>query len=264
MSINSRLATVNVLDQKVLGALFDGDVIAILVPKFYDSLYCKNLAASLYQSIDNESVSGGIYDSDIDSYWNVMNDEQRRERYFSMALSSQDRLRRLSTPYPSPIDLLRLALDEAWAGGATLMTMAGRKMPFGITRLWRTGSEGLPHQDALWREVGRIDEVAGLTGQLGVNVYLDTADEGGELETWDRVITDEEYASLAGEYPGSYGYPREMLPEESLLVTPRVGDLVLINTMRVHAIRAITRGQRMTISGFVGSSGTGAPLKCWS
>ena len=264
MSLTSRLATVNVLDGKVLSALFGGNVLAILVPKFYDALYCKNLAAGLYESIDKDSVTGGIYDSDIDSYWNVMNDPAREERYFAMALSSQERLRRLSAPHPSPIDLLRLALDEAWPGGATMMTMAGRKMPFGITRLWRTGSEGLPHQDVLWREVGRRDEVARLTGQLGVNVYLDTADEGGELETWDRAITDEEYATLRDDYPGSYGYPREMLPDESLLITPRVGDLVLINTMRVHAIRRITRGQRMTISGFVGSSGAGAPLGCWS
>ena len=264
MSINSRLATVNALDERVLADLFNGEVLAILVPKFYDAQYCKNLAASLYDSIDNESVSGGIYESDIDSYWNVMNDPARRERYFAMALPSQERLRGLSAPHPSPIDLLRLALDEAWPGGATMMTMGGRKMPFGITRLWRTGSEGLPHQDALWREVGRRDEAGRLTGQLGVNVYLDTADEGGELETWDRVITDEEYEPLRDEFPGSYGYPREMLPAESLLITPRVGDLVLINTMRVHAIREITRGQRMTISGFVGSSGSGAPLGCWS
>jgi hypothetical protein len=263
MSLNNRLATVDSIDQHVLTELFSGTILGIRVPNFYDTLYCKSLAGMLYQAIEDESTSGGIYESDIDSFWNVMNDAARWERYFAVALPVQRRLRRFSSPYPSPIDLLRLALDEAWPGGATLMTMSGRKMPFGITRLWRTGNEALPHQDALWREI-QVPEAASLISQLGVNVYLDTADEGGELETWDFVITDEQYEKLRDEYPGSYGYPRDMLPEESLLIAPQVGDLVLVNTMRAHAVRKITCGQRMTMSGFVGNTGIDQPLRCWS
>ncbi|MEH0971259.1 hypothetical protein V6U77_09025 [Micromonospora sp. CPCC 205546] len=243
--------------------LFDGEVIAVRVPQFYDPLYCKSLADALYRAIE-EAAKGSIYESDIDSFWNVMDDAERRESYFAMALPLQEKLRALSAPHPSPIDLLRLALDEAWPGGASLMTMSGRKMPFGITRLWRTDSEALPHQDILWREVKEADDIPPLVSQLGVNVYLDTADEGGQLETWDRVISDEEYEQLRDKYPGSYGYPRSMLPEDSLLIAPEVGDLVLVNTLRAHAVRKIEQGRRITLSGFVGSAGTDQPLRCWS
>ncbi|WP_424188071.1 hypothetical protein ACOBQX_09040 [Actinokineospora sp. G85] len=264
MSIDSKLATVGVLDAQVLAALFAGTYIAVRVPNFYDPQYCKNVVEPLYEKIDNDAATGGIYESDIDSFWNVMNDEARRERYLDAALPVQQRMRAMSAPYPSPVDQLRLALDEAWPGGATLMTMGGRKMPFGITRLWRTGKEALPHQDLLWREVAPEAMSVPLVGQLGVNIYLDTADEGGELETWDRYITDEDYEPLRETYPGSYGYSRDMLPEESLLISPEVGDLVMVNTTRAHAVRKITKGRRMTVSGFVGNAGVDQPLRCWS
>lgn len=264
MSIDDKLATVDTLDASVLADLFAGKYIAVRVPGFYDVQYCKNLVEPLYDRIDNDAATGGIYESDIDSFWNVMNDDVRRERYLDAALHVQRRMRAMSEPHPSPVDQLRLALDEAWPGGATLMTMNGRKMPFGITRLWRTGKEALPHQDLLWREAGPDLLSVTLQGQLGVNIYLDTADEGGELETWDVYITDEQYESLRETYPGSYGYSRDMLPRESLLISPEVGDLVMVNTTRAHAVRKITAGRRMTVSGFVGNAGTDQPLRCWS
>ncbi|GGP99406.1 2OG-Fe(II)-dependent halogenase WelO5 family protein [Streptomyces roseolilacinus] len=262
MSPDHKLVTVDVLDEQVLRDLFELKCVAVRVPEFYDATYSKSLADLLYQEIDS-SAGAGIYESNIDSFWNVTKDAERRERYFNVALPLQRRLRRLSAPHPSPVDLLRVALDENWPGGATLMSMGGRKMPFGITRLWRTGSEGLPHQDVLHREFD--DPMAhAMVGQLGVNIYLDTADEGGELETWDHTISDEEYAGMADRYPGSYGYPRDILPDEAVLIAPQPGDLVLINTACVHAIRKITTGRRITVSGFVGNLGPDLPLRCWS
>lgn len=264
MALGHLLATVGQLDGQVLADLFDGKYIAIRVPEFYPSDYCKNLAELLHRQIGSEPVTGGIYESDIDSFWNVANDEERLERYFAGAFTVPDRLRRLSAPHPSPADLFRLALDDAWPSGATLMTLQGRKMPFGISRLWRQGSQGLPHQDVLWREVAPGTLPFHPLGQLGVNIYVDTADEGGELEAWDFVITDAEYENLRDRYPGSYGYAKGMLPQASLSISPGVGDLVMVNTLRVHAIRCITRGRRITVSGFVVNAGTDQPLRCWS
>lgn len=263
MGLQSKLATVDVLDEQVLTALFDRKYIAVRVPRFYNPVYAKALSELLYKEIDS-AVAAGIYESNVDSYWSVAQDNERRERYLNAALPLQRRLRRLSAPHPSPIDLLRVTLDEAWPGGAGLMRMGGRKTPFGATRLWRTDSEALPHQDVLHREETEDTRDINLLGQIGVNIYLDVAEEGGSLEAWDHVVSDEEYLALGHLYEGSYGYNRERLPEESLVISPQVGDLVMINTAYVHAVRRITCGRRITVSGFVGSRGSEEPLRCWS
>lgn len=264
MSLNDKFVTTDTIDGELLQALFSGRVILAHIPGFYDPASARKLADALYEFID-EAANGGIYESDVESFWTATQDPGRRERYFQAALPLLRRLRQLSAPLPSPIDLLRLALDEAWSGGACLMTMRGRKMPFGLTRLWRTESEALPHQDVLWREVDADnDDIVRFTSQLGVNVYLDTAVEGGELESWDCVITDDTYRDIERDYPGSYGYLRDLLPQESLVFDPAAGDLVLINTLHVHAVRKVKQGRRMTISGFVGVSGPDQPLRCWS
>lgn len=263
MELHSKLATVDVLDEQVLADLFSMKHIAVRVPHFYDPAYAKTLSDLLYKEIDS-AVAAGIYESNVDSYWSVARDHQRRERYLNAALPLQRRLRRISAPHPSPVDLLRVTLDEAWQGGAGLLRMGGRRTPFGATRLWRTNSEALPHQDVLRREQGEDMKGIDLLGQIGVNIYLDVAEEGGGLEAWDHVVSDEEYAGLGGRYEGSYGYDRERLPGRSLLIHPQVGDLVMINTAYVHAVRKITAGRRITVSGFVGSRGSEQPLLCWS
>lgn len=263
MELHSKLATVDVLDEQVLMDLFNLKYIAVRVPRFYNPVYAKSLSELLYKEID-DAVAAGIYESNVDSYWSVAKDKQRRERYLNAALPLQRRMRRFSAPHPSPIDLLRVTLDEIWPGGAGLMHLGGRKTPFGATRLWRTNSEALPHQDVLRREQTDDTKDIKLLGQIGVNIYLDVAEEGGGLEAWDHVITDEEYHGLGDRYEGSYGYKREMLPEQSVVIPPQVGDLVLINTAYVHAVRKITAGHRITVSGFVGNCGLDQPLRCWS
>lgn len=263
MELQSKLATVDVIDEQVLTDLFDMKYIAVRVPGFYNPAYAAKLSGLLYKEID-AAVAAGIYESNVDSYWSVAKDRQRRERYLNAALPLQRRLRRFSAPHPSPIDLLRVTLDDVWQGGAGLLRMGGRKTPFGATRVWRTNSEALPHQDVLRREQGEDMKEIDLLSQIGANIYLDVADEGGGLEAWDHVVSDREYAELGARYEGSYGYERDLLPERSLLIAPQVGDLVMINTAYVHAVRKITAGRRITVSGFVGSCGSEHPLLCWS
>jgi len=265
MDFTSLVATTSSIDHSLLQRLFRGELLAVRVPGFCTERRCQILAERLYERLSTQRAQGGgIYDSDIDSFWSAYGDETRRNRYFDSALPLQRRLRDLSSPYSSPIDVLRLALDEAWPAGACLLSMSGRKLPFGITRLWETGSTALPHQDVLWREIGRDGEAASQVGQLGVNVYLETSGSGGELELWNFKVSDIEYERSSNDYRGSYGYPRSMLPEESVVVTPEVGDLILLDTTRVHAVRGVTEGRRITLSGFIGSWGEEQPLRCWS
>lgn len=122
--------------------------------------------------------------------------------------------------------------------------------------------EALPHQDLLRRETPDSDEVKFQASQLGVNIYLSSAQSGGELEIWNYSFSDEDCLKYGVE--GSYGFDRSLLPANSLVLKPEEGDLVILNTTKVHAINKVLRGERMTISGFIGFWGNDKPLKCWS
>lgn len=258
-----KLVTTHQLDEQVLTGLFDRRHVAVRVPNFYGSEEAGKLAEQLYKDID-AAVAAGIYESNIDSFWSVANDVSRRDRYLGAARPLQTRMRELSAPHASPVDMLRIALDDAWPAGASLLRLDGRMTPFGATRLWRTDSEALPHQDILRREKSNDTAEVRLISQLGVNIYLDVAEAGGHLQMWSKIVCDDEYLQLGDSYRGSYGYPRELLGEAALEIVPEVGDLVLINTEYVHAISRVTAGRRITVSGFVGQTGRDQPLCCWS
>jgi hypothetical protein len=115
-------------------------------------------------------------------------------------------------------------------------------MLFGLARLWAIGSEGLPHQDVLLRELPDERNVAGQSTQLGANIYIQVADAGGELEVWDHSFTTDDCQQYG--VKGSYGFDRTLLPSKSIVVAPQVGDLILINTFKVHAIRKTEAGTR--------------------
>lgn len=255
------IVDVDSLDYVSLMSLFDMNVIAIRIRQFYDPEHCKALSRLLDEDVTN---AGTIYNSNIDSFWSARQTEERLERYLDSAEPLQQKLRLLSAPHPSPIDLIRGSVADAWTSGVTPMSTKGRSMPFGFTRLWAPGSEALPHQDVLWREIPDDNSAGEQVGQLAVNLYLDTAAEGGELELWDYVVDDEQYKSCGSQYEGSYGFPRALLPATSVLLKPESGDLVFINSLRVHAVRKVDQGRRITLSGFIGSWGSDRPLRCWS
>lgn len=261
----SSVVDLDSLDHVSLVSLLEMDVIAIRIRRFYDRKYCNALAGLLYDDVvKSESESQPIYNSNIESFWSARASEHRLERYLASAGPLEQQLRSWSAPHPSPVDRILRALADAWPSGVSHMSTQGRAMPFGFTRLWSQGSEALPHQDVLWREIPDDQSARGQRGQLAVNLYLDTSSEGGELEVWDYVVDDEQYRSFGDAYAGSYGFPRAALPTTSVLITPEVGDLVFINSLCVHAVRKVGQGRRITLSGFIGNWGNDRPLRCWS
>jgi hypothetical protein len=174
------------------------------------------------------------------------------ERYYKEARQSIDRLRVMSAPMVTPIDKLRLELDEYFAPGATVASFQDRKMLAGIARITKADLSHLsadqPHFDALPEGIAKLDQ------QFAANIYLKVPDTGGELEVWDVKPVDPLSATPCdwrGELP------------RSQLVKPKVGDLILFNCRRPHAVAAFKGEDRVTVQMFIGYK-NGQPLQMWN
>jgi len=260
--ISHLLVTEEELRAHTLLRLFAGKILAIKIPNFCDKTRCEHLSKVLSHYVKEEAASSGkIYLSNFDSFWNTLNNDQRRLQYLSLAITAMRKARIISHPLLSPADQLRLELDEVWPCGSSLMHIENQSMFFGIVRVWVEGTEALPHQDLLYREISDLGATNEYS-QLGANIYLQSAEDGGALEIWDNVFSDEDCEKYA--IKGSYGFSRDLLPKTSLVIYPQQGDLILLNTAKVHAVRKIYKGERITISGFIGCWGTQQQLKYWS
>ncbi|MDA9951204.1 hypothetical protein N9D31_01390, partial [Oligoflexaceae bacterium] len=104
-------------------------------------------------------------------------DSQARQNYYDKALPQIHQLRRLFSPLLSPIDMLRLELDELWPQGAGVGRLESRLMFTGIVRITEAETDILevrPHVDSMTPDMP-------IERQHAANIYLDTPSEGGEL-----------------------------------------------------------------------------------
>jgi CRP-like cAMP-binding protein len=244
--------------------IIDGKVLAVRVPGWYTSRQCQQLTRRLlrHPGFSRYSIAPDVGVQRVGySYFETRGDTERLEHYFDQAVPTIDEVRRVCAPLLTPIDRLRLELDERWPGGAGLAMLSGRKMFAGISRLFEDGHALPPHQDVLARETE--DEVATrLLAQLTVNIYLRTPRAGGELEIWDLIPNEEQVAEL---YAGDYDFlDTAKLPPSAALIRPGVGELVLMLSNRIHAVRPSSGGPRVSMSCFVGNTGEDERLVLWN
>ena len=187
--------------------------------------------------------------------------ETDRAHYHEVALDNIRLIRNSFKPYASPIDQLRLLLDEVWPTGAKLLQVNGKKCFVGICRFQRAGMDLIPHTDKLERNTPSHDQ-SELLKQLSVNIYLEIPEHGGELEMWDIEPSEEEYQQLQGDR--KYGLDRETLPPPATSIKPQPGDLILLNPRLIHAVRPSSDSVRVALSAFVGYFGENQPLAYWS
>jgi hypothetical protein len=259
----SMLTTEKTFDLQHLDAMCKGSEFALVVKRYADQTLCAEIAKRVRDAIEKHRASGSsIYVTDAIPFFNAIENDERYKTYFSTSLSYMRHMREICSPFLSPADKVRLDLDEIWPFGAGVMDLQGKKMVFGITRIWKLGSEGLPHQDVLHRELPSEAKAMMVTRQFGINIYLTTPKKGGQLEIWNRIIEDEEWRRLG--VPGSYGFSRDILPSEPTVIEPEAGDLIVINTQHVHAIKPVSSGDRITTSGFMAYFGDNRPIELWS
>ena len=175
--------------------------------------------------------------------------------YNRSAGSFGSRVRKICHPYCAPFDRLRVELDEQWPAGAVRASIQDVQTYVGIFRLMRSlnavPSEPEPHID--WIPPGVRD----YSKQFSAICYLQMPTNGGELELWtcepDRL---QKLVACNG------GLFRRALPPPTV-VTPKVGDLWIINTRMPHAIRPVLEGTRIVQQGFLGFN-SGAAIELWS
>jgi hypothetical protein len=265
--IGSSLVCVSELDEPVLAKLFRDDTPIVVVKGFASEAMCDRMMAFLHDAATPTPYTHEVYDHGqvkhlyfgVDRIGTPFNStlvpgdsSAARECYYRDALPGIRRLRAGAFPHVSPIDRLRLELDELWPVGAHIASFDGRSMFVGIVRMMRPGSSASselhPHFDALPAAILPFD------GQFSANIFMAVPPSGGELEVWDVPPF-----SPGGVLPDNW----RPIAGEPLTVRPERGDLILFNSRKPHAIRRFADGDRVSIQTFIGYRDN-RPLLLWN
>jgi len=184
-------------------------------------------------------------------------DRERFQReYYESALPNIQTMRRSFLPYLSPVDRLRLELDEIWPRGAQIAAFEGKKMFVGIFRVMAPelsdGSADHPHFDALPKYISPLDS------QFAANIYVSVPNTGGELEVWNL-----DPLSPEDRLDGIEGKPWRQTAPQPIQYKPEAADLVLFNSRRPHAVRAFSGQRRISMQCFIGHIAN-SPLVLWN
>lgn len=175
--------------------------------------------------------------------------EENATRYLGTAQSTTRLIREtIFGGHKSPGDMSRLLADECWPHGAMVGRYFGRMMLPGIIRRWPAGGQANPHIDP--RDIPLLENY-NLSKRMAVNVYLEmpSPGNGGELEFWHKIQDEDVYEA---QKRSDYGLDRDSLGDPAFSLLPAQGDLVIFDAARVHGVRKVTHGSRVTAACFLG------------
>ena len=240
-----------------------GKCAAVRIPGFCSKSVCEHAMKELRsrEIVDYHNATGvGKFKGIGMAYFEAENDQSRKE-LFSQVHSSILGVRCIFDPFRSPIDEVRLTLDEQWSPGASLLRHGeGKIMYAGLMRAIK-GSI-LPHEDKLDRDDSDLASRVHYVGQVAFNCYLSMPPVGGEIQLWNLSLETSKYDELRGD---SYGIDRDKLPPPDLTIRPEEGEFIAFNGRNIHAVTACAQGVlRTTVSGFMLYQGEDRPLHVWS
>lgn len=273
------VATESELTTGALEDLFANRTCALRVPGFVDPRTCKELARWLSERPlktwggTDTSYGAGIPVNALS--WSL----EHALGYFHEALPSARALRNACTAGLTPVDKLRLELDELWSTGANVSSdnPYRRKMLVGLARVMRP--EGL--LDGLSRLEGIVHTDSSLLidarrGSFSANAYLKVPASGGELNIFPLAMNQPERVkslvtviayllqhSFDGPHRDRVQRQLHALLPAPVTLRPRAGDLIILNTGRPHAVRGFVRGTRVSLQTFVRHC-AGRPLQLFS
>jgi hypothetical protein len=250
------------LTGRLLEDHFSGKIGPIRIPSFCSK---KPIQHALKRLEDKEIVEyanaegvGKIKDLGMALF--EIEDEVSKKTYYEQRIHSIRALRRAFSPYISPIDKVRVTLDENWKRGASLLDLGEGPLFVGLGRALR--KEILPHEDKLERDVPSATSKISYISQSAFNCYLSMPKKGGELQLWNISLDTKTYNQLRG---SSYGISRSYLPEPKITIRPTEGELVIFNSRYLHAVKCSEDlSTRVSLSGFILYQGLDKPLHFWS
>jgi hypothetical protein len=275
----SRIEISQELNSDLLRSLFNNELSAIHIKKFVSEEVCNKLGGNLKDNFnsakweDTDMFQG--YGFPVNRMFGPTVDDSIN--YFKQVIPTIRKIRNICDGV-SPVDKLRLELDELWSNGCRIgaINPFNRKMFVGLTRLMTpqglvgkaTRVNGLIHIDTSLHTENAVE------GLFSSNIYLDSPKEGGELCIWN--VTKSEVFSAEFDYLNklldsafSKKYREEIqeilqniLPEP-ILIKPEKGDLVILNSGRPHAVRGFEEGVRISMQTFI-SYGADTTLQLFS
>ncbi|WP_330330961.1 2OG-Fe(II) oxygenase [Streptomyces sp. NBC_00536] len=260
-SLTNEIATE--LTTETLLQLANREIGAIHVRGYYPVDIAQDVAqkAINHQALGNyhkqhTSSVGRVYMPHIDTKW----DAELTDRYHEQAIPAIQDVRSMFHPYLSPVDRVRLELQELWPAGANLMRLRERACFVGAFRVFQPStSEFYPHNDAIDQE-SDAPEIEGVLNQLVANIYLQVPDEGGNLQLWLREPTEDETRTILD----VEGLEPETVEEPVHTIHPEAGDLIIFSPRMLHAVTAGHGKHRVGAAAFIATKGPQEPLAFWS
>jgi len=195
------------------------------------------------------------------AYYETEHEDGLIKQYFASARSCLEQLRAACDPVGSPMDTVRCLLDEVWPAGANLQTLFGKKMFVGLSRMVEPETTFLAHHDIFADDAPGMSESESVVSQFGANVYVQMPEKGGELLMWHRNMSTAEFDEMRA---GEYGIHIDKLPRPDVVLKPGVGDLLIFDAHKLHAVASPKDRARFALSFFVAYRGDDQALTYWS
>lgn len=187
-------------------------------------------------------------------------DAEAADTYYREAERNISEIRSLFFPYLSPVDYVRLRLQELWPAGANIQRLHGRGCFVGAIRVFEPElSHFLPHNDRIDFE-SDAPEVKDITEQLVANIYLEVPDSGGDLQLWLREPSSDEHHVIRD----VEGIASSEVTPPAITIHPDAGDLTIFSSRMLHAVTPCKDRYRVGMAAFIGCRGISQPLTYWS